>query len=50
MTQIVDGKLVDEVKGSIKEKNLHFLMKLIDEMRAADLADLIEHLNSEERL
>ncbi len=47
---ILDGKLVDEVKGSIKEKNLDFLMKLIDEMRAADLADLIEHLNSEERL
>jgi magnesium transporter len=50
MSQIVDGKLVDDVKTSIKEKNVNFLMKLIDEMRAADLADLIEHLNSEERL
>ena len=50
MTQIVDGKLVENVKESIKEEKRDFLVKLIDEMRPADLADLMEHLNSDERL
>lgn len=50
MTQIVDGKLVEDVKESIKEEKRDFLLKLIDEMRPADLADLMEHLNSDERL
>ncbi len=50
MTQIVDGKLVEEVKESIKEAKQDFLAKLIDEMRPADLADLMEHLDSDERL
>ncbi|MBN1830476.1 MAG: magnesium transporter, partial [Deltaproteobacteria bacterium] len=50
MTQIVDGKLVEDVKEAIKEKKRDFLVKLIDEMRPADLADLMEHLNSDERL
>lgn len=50
MTQIINEELVENVKGFIKEKNQQLLMKLIDEMRPADLADLIEHLDSEERL
>jgi len=50
MTQIVDGRLVEDVKEAIKEEKRDFLVKLIDEMRPADLADLMEHLNSDERL
>ena len=50
MTQIISEKLVEDVKGSIQQKNHQFLKKLIDEMRPADLADLIEHLDQEERL
>jgi magnesium transporter len=50
MTQIISQKLIADVKGSIQQKNQQFLRKLIDEMRPADLADLIEHLDQEERL
>ncbi|MBW2610589.1 MAG: magnesium transporter [Deltaproteobacteria bacterium] len=50
MTQIISQKMIDEVKTSIKEENSRFLMKLIDDMRPADVADLIEHLNPNERL
>jgi magnesium transporter len=50
MTQIISEKLIEDVKASIQQKNQQFLRKLIDEMRAADLADLIEHLDQEERL
>jgi magnesium transporter len=50
MTQIISEKLIEDVKGSIHQKNQQFLKKLIDEMRPADLADLIEHLDQEERL
>jgi magnesium transporter len=50
MAQIISEKLIEDVKGSIKEENKQFLMKLIDDMRPADLADLIEHLDSSERL
>ncbi|MFC1867262.1 magnesium transporter [Thermodesulfobacteriota bacterium] len=49
-TQVISEKMVEDVKASIKEKDSRFLMKLIREMRAADLADLIEHLAPEERL
>ena len=50
MTQIITEKFIEEVKGSIREKSQQYLKKLIDEMRPADLADLIEHLDREERL
>ncbi|MDP6180409.1 MAG: CBS domain-containing protein, partial [Desulfatiglandales bacterium] len=50
MTQIINEKLIEDVKDSIKEKNTGSLMKLIDDMRPADVADLIEHLNHDERL
>lgn len=49
-SQIISEKMIDEVKVSIKDQNSKFLMKLIDDMRAADVADLIEHLNPGERL
>ncbi|MDY7037827.1 MAG: magnesium transporter [Thermodesulfobacteriota bacterium] len=50
MTQIINEKLLEDVKAFIKENNRLSLVKLIDEMRPADVADLIEHLNPEERL
>ena len=49
-SQIIDEKMIEDVKASIKEKNSRFLAKLIEELRAADLADLIEHLDPGERL
>ena len=49
-THIISERMIEEVKASIKKKQSKFLMSLINEMRAADLADLIEHLNPEERL
>ncbi|MGD9162007.1 MAG: magnesium transporter [Desulfobacteraceae bacterium] len=52
MTQanIIDEKLVHEVKSLINDRNSKYLAKLIDKLRPADLADLIEHLKPEERL
>ena len=47
---IVDEKLIHEVKNSISDNKSKYLSKLIDKLRAADLADLIEHLKPEERL
>ena len=49
-TQIISEKLIDDVKDSIKGQNSQSLQNLIDGMRAADVADLIEHLNPDERL
>ena len=49
-TIAIDGKLIEEVKQFAEHENHQGLKKLIDEMRAADLADLIEHLDPEERL
>ncbi|MFC1822205.1 magnesium transporter [Thermodesulfobacteriota bacterium] len=48
--QVINEKLIEEVKKSIGDGNKFHLMKLIDDMRPADVADLIEHLNSDERL
>lgn len=50
MTQIINEKLIEDVKGSIREIDRELLVKLTDEMRPADLADLIEHLDTDERL
>jgi len=49
-TIAIDGKLIEEVKHFAEQGNRHGLKKLIDDMRAADLADLIEYLDPEERL
>jgi magnesium transporter len=47
---VIDANLIEEVKLLSERKDSLVLKKLIDEMRAADLADLIEHLEPEERL
>ncbi len=49
-TKTIDGKLVEEVKDIIERADHKALQRLIDEMRAADLADLIEYLQPDERL
>jgi magnesium transporter len=46
----VDGKLIEEVKVLVDQGNRQALKKLIEDMRAADVADLIEHLGLDERL
>jgi magnesium transporter len=46
----IDEKIIGQVKGYVQNKEIHTLQKLIDEMLPADLADLIEHLESEERM
>ncbi|MBN2059377.1 MAG: magnesium transporter [Deltaproteobacteria bacterium] len=50
LTQIVNEKMVEEVRTSIQNKDSQFLKKLIEELRPADVADLVEHLKSDERL
>ncbi len=49
-TIAIDGKLIEEVKHFAEQGNRQGLKKLIDDLRAADLADLIEYLDPEERL
>lgn len=49
-TIAIDGKLIEEVKHFAEQGNRQGLKKLIDDMRAADLADLIEYLDPEERI
>jgi magnesium transporter len=49
-TRVIDGKLIEEVKSFIEQKNPRALTRLLDEIRAADVADLIEHLKPDERL
>lgn len=46
----IDSKLIEEVKNAIQQENQQTLKRIIDDMRAADVADLIEHLEPEERL
>lgn len=46
----IGSKLVEEIKSLIKDGNPQALKELIDEMRAADVADLVEHLEFNERL
>lgn len=50
MAQFLSEELISLVKALIREKNQASLKKLIDAMRAADVADLIEHLGQDERL
>lgn len=47
---ILSEKLIETAKDYIKSENRQLLKKLIEDMRPADVADLIEHLKSEERL
>ncbi len=48
--QPIDERLLNTVKSLVAQGDEETLRKLIDEMRPADLADLIEHLDQEERL
>lgn len=50
MTQPINEKLIDKVQGTIQKGDQISLRRLIDPMRAADVADLVEHLNPEERI
>lgn len=50
MTQPINEKLIEKVQGTIQEGDQTSLRRLIDPMRAADVADLVEHLNPEERI
>jgi magnesium transporter len=50
MSQILTEELISLVRTLIKEKNQGALRKLLNDMRAADVADLIEHLDQEGRL
>ena len=50
MTQPINEKLIDKVQGTIQKGDQTSLRRLIDPMRAADVADLVEHLNPEERI
>jgi magnesium transporter len=49
-TEAINEKLIEEVKGYIRQENRSLLENFIDNMRPADLADLIEHLEPDERL
>ncbi len=48
--EAINEKIIEEVKDYISQDNRLLLENLIDNMRPADLADLIEHLEAEERL
>jgi magnesium transporter len=50
MNDIINERLIDQVKDYIQNKDIPALKKVIDEMRPADVADLIEHLGPDERL
>ena len=47
---LIDEKLIETVKTLIQQEDRPALLKLMDETRAADTADLIEHLDPDERL
>ncbi len=46
----VSEKLIDKAKEFIAREDENSLNRLLEEMMPADVADLIEHLNSDERL
>ncbi|MEJ2724504.1 MAG: magnesium transporter [Deltaproteobacteria bacterium] len=50
VTPVLNEALIEEVKASIRNKRERSLKALIDAMRPADVADLVEHLDNEERL
>ncbi|MGE5842535.1 MAG: magnesium transporter [Deltaproteobacteria bacterium] len=50
LTHVLTEDLIEGVKTSIREKTTPHLKALIDAMRAADVADLVEHLDHDERL
>ncbi len=46
----IDSELIEQVKSLVEQQDEGSLKKLLDEIRAADVADLIEHLKSDERV
>ena len=48
-TENINGKLIENIKGFIDTNNSEALAKLLDELRPADAADLIEQLAPDER-
>jgi magnesium transporter len=46
----ISEKLIDEAKGFIQQGDQKALGRLLEEMMPADVADLIEHLDSDERI
>jgi magnesium transporter len=46
----ISEKLIDEVKGFIEQGDQQALGRLLEELMPADVADLIEHLDSDERI
>ncbi len=50
MTHILSEKFIKDVKSFIKEEKKEFLKKLLGDVLPADVADLIEYLNPDERL
>jgi magnesium transporter len=50
MTQADYSTLLDTIEGMIEEKAFPELEKLLHSLHPADLADLLEHMESEERL
>lgn len=49
-TQAINEKVIEEVKEYIRQEDRTLLENFIDSMRPADLADLVEHLEPDERL
>lgn len=50
VTHLLTEDLIEDVKTSIREKRTAHLKTLIDALPAADVADLIEHLDHDQRL
>jgi len=50
MTQILNEKFIKDVKDFIKEEKREFLRKLLNDVRPADVADIIEYLDPDERI
>lgn len=47
---ILNDEFIGTIKKAIDGRDIKLLSRLIDELRAADLADLIEHLDKDERM
>ena len=48
--QLINSKLIEKVQKAISTGNKRALVKIINSLRAADIADLIEYLNKDERI
>ena len=48
-TENINGKLIENIRGFIYRNNSEALAKIMDELRPADVADIIEHMRPNER-